>query len=215
MVAALPAPATDGVSLLAFIKLVEPLALRADADGEAAAFIRACSARVAPAMAPLAAPAAATIADGASAPGALARGYCQWLRHQLQVVLLVQLAPAAALSENQLVRPTGADVKRYGDYVGQLLQCADVPGAVVAHIIATVWPLVAVESPLLSLAMSLNLRLLARLRHDLAGASASSGASSGASHGASHGAGAPQWRPRLEEAALSIKALLSAAVVSS
>lgn len=193
LAAALPAPGEDNIDGVTFVNIVEPLARRADDHGESELFIKACSGRVAPFVAP--APTTTTSAKGASR--ALARHYCQWLRSQFVVVKLVALAPTAAVSEAQILRPTPSDVTRYLRYLSQLLPCDDIDNDKLAIIIATLWPLLAVNNPDVSDVMKHQLRQLGDLHRDISDANGEE----------------INWHPRLEMAAVAIKNLLSDAVV--
>ena len=193
ILAALPLPGEDNIDGVTFVNIVEPLARRADDHSESELFIKACSGRVAPFVAP--APATKGATKGATR--ALARHYCQWLRSQFVVVKLVALAPTAAVSEAQILRPTHSDVTRYLRYLSQLLPCDDIDGDKLAIIIATVWPLLAGNSPHVSDAMKHQLRQLGELHRDVINANN----------------GEINWHPRLEVAALAIEELLADAVV--
>ncbi|CAN3375009.1 hypothetical protein DIRU0_D30724 [Diutina rugosa] len=193
ILAALPSPGEDNIDGVTFVNIVEPLARRADDHSESELFIKACSGRVAPFVAP--APATKGATKGATR--ASARHYCQWLRSQFVVVKLVALAPTAAVSEAQILRPTHSDVTRYSRYLSQLLPCDDIDGDKLAIIIATVWPLSAGNSPHVSDAMKHQLRQLGELHRDVINANN----------------GEINWHPRLEVAALAIEELLADAVV--
>lgn len=194
ILAALPAPGEDNIDGVTFVNIVEPLARRADDHGESELFIKACSGRVAPFVT------SAPAIKGATTKGAsraLARHYCQWLRSQFVVVKLVALAPTAAVSEAQILGPTHSDVTRYLRYLSQLLPCDDIDGDKLAIIIATVWPLLAGNSPHVSDAMKHQLQRLGELYRDVINASN----------------GETNWHPRLEEAALAVEKILADAVV--